>query len=192
MSVLAFFRRTSSEQALEQFLAGAERRAYQTALLTTRREADALDIVQDAMLQLVQHYRHRDSQEWPKLMQRILQNRIVDWVRQQQIQKGRFAMVLEDLEEDPLNQVADPKDINPLSLLSAQQDIQRVLRALEALPLRQRQCFLLRAWEGFDTQATAEALGISTGSVKTHYARSLDKLTQALINSQPAEVAYAT
>lgn len=190
MSVLAFFRRTSSEQALEQFLAGVERRAYQTALLTTRREADALDIVQDAMLQLVQHYRHQDSQEWPKLMQRILQNRIVDWVRQQQIQKGRFAMVLDDLEEDPLSQLEDPKDINPLSLLSAQQDIQRVLSALEALPLRQRQCFLLRAWEGFDTQATADALGISTGSVKTHYSRSLEKLTLALMNSQ-AEVAYA-
>jgi RNA polymerase sigma-70 factor, ECF subfamily len=191
VSVLAFFRRKSSEQALEQFLAGVERRAFQTALLTTRREADALDIVQDAMLQLVQHYREHDADEWPKLLQRILQNRIVDWVRQQQIQRGRLATVMDDSEEDPLNEYADPKDINPLSLLGAQQDIERVLNALESLPLRQRQCFLLRAWEGFDTQSTADALGISTGSVKTHYARSLEKLNHALMNKQPSEHAYA-
>lgn len=44
-------------QSLEEFLASVERRAYRTALLSTRKSADALDIVQDAMTQLVQYYR---------------------------------------------------------------------------------------------------------------------------------------
>lgn len=188
MSVLAFFNRKSREQALDSFLASVERRAYKTALLTTRREADALDIVQDSMLQLVQHYREHSTEEWPKLMQRILQHRIVDWVRQQQRQRGLFqSFEIDDAEEDPLLQVADPKDINPMALAIAEQDIQRVMGAIEKLPLRQRQCFLLRSWEGFDTDSTAQALGISAGSVKTHYSRSLEKLANAMINSTSTE-----
>jgi RNA polymerase sigma-70 factor, ECF subfamily len=185
MSVLAFFSRENREQALEQFLAAAELRAYQTAHLTTKREADALDIVQDAMLQLVQHYREHTPEEWPKLFQRILQHRIVDWVRFQYRQRGMLqAFNPDETEEDPLNNFADPRDVNPLALAIAQEDLSRIMHALEELPLRQRQCFLLRAWEGFDTQSTAQALGISSGSVKTHYSRSLEKLAKA-INIEP-------
>ncbi|MFO1370031.1 MAG: RNA polymerase sigma factor [Marinagarivorans sp.] len=192
MAVLAFFQRKRQELALEQFLAGAERRAYQSALLTTRREADALDLVQDAMLQLVQHYRTHTAEEWPKLFQRILQHKIVDWVRARQRQQGLYSQLDSDATEaDPWEQIMDPRDINPAAILMAQQDVQRVLNALEVLPLRQRQCFLLRAWEGFDTESTALALGISTGSVKTHYARALDKLNTALTCPAPSEPQYA-
>ncbi|HEY6527065.1 MAG TPA: RNA polymerase sigma factor [Cellvibrionaceae bacterium] len=192
MAVLAFFSRKAREQALEQFLTGVERRAYQSALLTTRREADALDIVQDTMLQLVQHYREHTAEEWPKLFQRILQHRIVDWVRMRQRQQGLYSQIdANENEEDPLHQFADPKDINPAAIVIAQQDINRVLNALELLPLRQRQCFLLRAWEGFDTENTAQALGISTGSVKTHYSRALEKLSKAMICPTPQEPSHA-
>lgn len=198
MAVLAFIQRKRKELALEQFLAAAERRAYQTALLTTRREADALDIVQDAMLQLVQHYRDHQADEWPKLFQRILQHKIVDWVRSRQRHQGLYRQNgphstsdADDLDDDPLAQIVDPRDINPAAILMAQQDVERVLSALELLPLRQRQCFLLRAWEGFDTESTAQALGISSGSVKTHYARALDKLNTALTCPAPQEPSYA-
>jgi RNA polymerase sigma-70 factor, ECF subfamily len=192
VAVLAFFSRKAREQALEQFLVSVERRAYQSALLSTRREADALDIVQDAMLQLVQHYRDRTAEEWPKLFQTILQNRIVDWVRTRQRQQGLYSQFdANENDEDPLHQFADPKDINPAAIVIAQQDINRVLEALELLPLRQRQCFLLRAWEGFDTENTAQTLGISTGSVKTHYSRALEKLSKAMICPTQPEVSHA-
>lgn len=192
MAVLAFFHRKRQELALAQFLAAAERRAFQSALLTTRREADALDIVQDAMLQLVQHYREQASDEWPKLFQRILQHKIVDWVRARQRQQRLYSPLDSDEpDDDPWAQVVDPREINPAAILIAQQDVQRVLEALEQLPLRQRQCFLLRAWEGFDTESTAAALGISTGSVKTHYARALAKLSSALTCPVPQEPSYA-
>ncbi len=170
---------------LDTFLASSERRAYRMALLATRRAADALDIVQDSMLQLVQHYRQRSPLEWPLLFQRILQNRIMDWHRQQTRQKRWFWQIDtkntdgEDI-EDPIDTVVDPRETNPQELLERAGDVETVLRVVEQLPLRQQQAFLLRAWEGLDVAATAAAMQCSEGSVKTHLFRALKTLRAAL------------
>lgn len=48
--------------------------------------------------------------------------------------------------------------------------------ALARLPERQRQVVIFRELEGLSTEETASALGISTGSVKTHRSRALKQL----------------
>lgn len=173
----------SSPLSLDVFLAQVERRAYKTALLSTRKPADALDIVQDSMLQLVQYYRDHHSDEWPLLFHRILQHKIMDWHRQQTRNKKWFWQKVADVEddsEDELNQIVDEREQNPAELLARSKDIQCVIQSLENLPLRQRQAFILRAWEGFDVSQTAAAMGCSEGSVKTHYFRALQSLREQL------------
>lgn len=60
-------------------------------------------------------------------------------------------------------------------------DDQRVLiGALQQLPARQREALVLRHWLGLKESEIAAAMGISCGSVKTHTARGIAALTQAM------------
>ncbi|WP_151481976.1 SigE family RNA polymerase sigma factor [Streptomyces albicerus] len=60
-------------------------------------------------------------------------------------------------------------------------DDQRVLiDALQQLPARQREALVLRHWLGLKESEIAAAMGISCGSVKTHTARGIAALTQAM------------
>src|SRR5262249_19932508 len=71
----------SSTRALNQFLAGVELKAFKIAQAALRHEDDALDAVQDAMLQLARAYSNRPPEEWRPLFYRILENRIRDMQR---------------------------------------------------------------------------------------------------------------
>lgn len=172
---------------LDQFLAEHERRAFRMAMIATGEQADALDIVQDAMLKLVRRYAHKPKTEWPALFHRIMQNAIKDWFRREKVRR-RWRQWLrrdQDSEEhdaapDPLEQVEQPGSHQPDEMLRQQLAMEKLDELLNQLPLRQQQAFLLRQWEGLDVAATAQAMGISEGSVKTHYSRAVHSLRAQL------------
>lgn len=171
---------------LDQFLAEHERRAFRMAMIATGEQADALDIVQDAMLKLVRRYAHKPNSEWPALFHRIMQNTIKDWYRREKVRKRwrhwfrREHNSEEDELPDPLEQVEQAGTNQPDELLKQQHAIDKLDELLNQLPLRQQQAFLLRQWEGLDVAATARAMGISEGSVKTHYSRAVHSLRSQL------------
>lgn len=166
------------QRTLERFLAGVERRAYRMARIATRNSDDALDIVQDAMLKLVEKYADRGEAELGPLFHCILQSRIRDWYRRSSV-RNRLRSWLgsdDESEEDPLQLIADPAGRSPDEILAARGGIEALEEALTSLPLRQQQAFLLRAWEGLDVKDTARAMKCAEGSVKTHYSRALAAL----------------
>jgi RNA polymerase sigma-70 factor (ECF subfamily) len=176
-----------SKQALDRFLAGVERRAFLIARMATRDVDEAMDIVQDSMLQLVRHYGGRDEAEWPPLFHRILQRRIFDWYRRARV-RNRWRHWFsrdEETEGDPLENQADPGAVDPAQAAFADRTIGALNAAIGELPLRQQQAFLLRAWEGLDTEQTARAMGCSAGSVKTHYSRAVHTLREQLKGHEP-------
>ena len=164
---------------MQTFLAEIEGRAFSIAQYATGNRDDALDIVQDTMMKLVQNYSDHEKSSWKPLFYSILQSRILDWHRRQSV-RNRFRSWLhwdeEEETENPLEQVADALQAAPDIALQDAQFGADLNKALSALPLRQQQVFLLRVWEGLDIAETAAAMQCSESSVKTHYARALEKL----------------
>ncbi len=140
---------------------------------------EALDLVQDTMLDFVRRYAGRPEGEWQVLFYRVLQSRITDWYRRTAV-RNRFRHWFnrddDDNGEDPLQSVADTKSPDAVQVMMRKDIAAALEKALGRLPLRQRQAFLLRAWEGLDVAQTARAMGCSEGSVKTHYSRAVHTL----------------
>jgi RNA polymerase sigma-70 factor, ECF subfamily len=171
-------------RALNQFLAGVELKAFKIAQAALRNEDDALDAVQDAMLQLARAYAARPAQEWKPLFYRILENRIRDMQRRRTVRGRVLAWVPfrgdgDEEEPDLISQAPSP-DPQPVRRLELDEAVGALEKALDALPRRQQQAFLLRALEGLDVAETAAAMGCSEGSVKTHYFRAVQALRAQL------------
>ena len=167
---------------MQNFLVQVESKAYRMAEIATQNQADALDIVQDAMIKLVEKYSDKPAEEWKPLFYTILQSRIMDYFRRKKVMSKLFFWKQLDKAgeeyDEPHHQASD--FITPERLVSGERNIKQVNLALKKLPLRQQQCFLLRSWEGLSVKETAQAMGCSEGSVKTHYSRARDALKNAL------------
>ena len=179
----------ASAQELSDFLKDNERRAYKRAYFQVRNEEAALDIVQDSMMKLVEHYSHKGLDELPMLFQRILTNTTLDWFRRQKTRNALFSN-LGDLEtgdnesfdllesllvEDPTGRAESVETTTQRA-----QILLEIEKEIQALPPRQREAFLMRYWEELDVAETASAMGCSEGSVKTHCSRAVHTLAKAL------------
>jgi RNA polymerase sigma-70 factor (ECF subfamily) len=171
-------------RTLDRFLVSVEKRAFRIARIAVRNDDDALDIVQDAMLQLARRYAQRPAEEWRPLFYRILQNRIRDCQRRRKVRARLMSWLpgwkSEDEEQsDPYEGMADARP-QPQDLLATDQAMAKLEQALAELPGRQQEAFMLRNFEGMDVAQTAAAMGCSQGSVKTHYSRAVHTLREQL------------
>ncbi len=142
------------------------------------------------MLKLAEKYAAKPSEELPLLFQRILQNTIRDYYRRQKVRNMWTTLLSalspshEDEDFDPLEtlEAADGSNNknNPSDQLARMQLIGIIEKAIETLPARQREAFLLRYWEEMDVAQTAEVMGCSEGSVKTHCSRATHALAEVL------------
>jgi RNA polymerase sigma-70 factor (ECF subfamily) len=180
----------ATEQELSDFLKSVEKRAFKRSVYHVRDGEAALDIVQDSMMKLAQHYGDKPPAELPMLFQRILTNTTLDWFRRRKTRNALFSN-MSDFESSGAD--GDFDLLETLEVLtnsegteSAQDATERaqVLQEIELhikeLPGRQREAFLMRYWEEMDVAETATAMGCSEGSVKTHCSRAVKALSKAL------------
>ena len=180
----------ATEKELNDFLAGVEKRAFKRCLFQVRDDEAALDIVQDSMMKLAEHYGDKPVAELPMLFQRILSNSTLDWFRRQ---KTRSQVMVNFSDMRPLD---DESDLEPLDAISneeashwsqsgekwlqSREMVGVIEQEIQNLPARQREAFLLRYWEELDVAETAAAMGCTEGSVKTHCSRAIAALVIAL------------
>jgi RNA polymerase sigma-70 factor (ECF subfamily) len=182
-------RALQKEQQLNRFLAEVERRALRIAEIGVRDRDEALDLVQDAMIKLVRKYADRSSDEWSPLFYRILQNGVRDWHRRQVVRNRVMVWFGRSADDgdiyDPVAAAPDPAGRAPEEEVSNSEAMAMLENAVHALPMRQREAFMLRTFEGLDVAGTAVAMGCSEGSVKTHYSRAIHSLRDTLGDFEP-------
>lgn len=180
----------ATDKELSDFLKSIEKRAFKRTVYAVRDDEAALDIVQDSMIRLAERYADRPPAELPMLFQRIMSNATMDWFRRQKV-RNAVVQNLSDFEGGEDNDDFDLLESlhaveGSLGAESAADAVSReqILLVIEAeiaeLPARQREAFLLRYWEEFDVAETAEVMGCSEGSVKTHCSRAVHALAKAL------------
>ena len=158
----------ASDKELSDFLRSVEKRAFKRAVYAVRDDDAALDIVQDAMIRLAEKYADRPPAELALLFQRILSNATMDWFRRQKV---RNAVVRNFSDFEVAEQEGEFDLLEVLEMIEAE---------VARLPARQREAFILRYWEELDVAETAQSMGCSEGSVKTHCSRAVHALAQAL------------
>jgi len=142
------------------------------------------------MMKLTVKYASKSVEELPLLFQRILQNTIRDYYRRQRTRSlwttlfSAFAPNDQDkdhedfdiLETLPVKQESNEPDAQ----LEKAQLIDLMEKAMEVLPARQREAFILRYWEEMSLAETAAVMNCSEGSVKTHCSRATHTLASIL------------
>lgn len=150
------------------------------------------------MLKLAEKYPARPLAELPLLFQRILQNTIRDFYRRQKV-RSMWTTPISSLfgggdgedDHDPLETLEVESDSKfsepPAEQFERSQVLGFIEKALEKLPARQRQAFLLRYWEEMGVAEAAKIMGCSEGSVKTHCSRATHALA-AMLKKQGIEL----
>lgn len=129
---------------------------------------DAEDVAQESLARLL---RYRDSQPpsaWKPLLFRIATNMLHDHSRQRRAGPYRRTLPLEDV----ALRVADAQ-AGPERALDDRLQLERVLAAIESLPSKCRQVFLLSRFQGMSNQAIAERCGISVRMVEKQISKAL-------------------
>ena len=177
----------ATTKELSDFLVSVERRAFKQTVYAVRDDHASLDIVQDAMMKLAEKYGDKPAVELPMLFQRILQNTMRDFWRRQKVRNlwttllSSFGGVEDGEDHDPLEKIdVEDNSDEPSVQLEQSQTIKLIEKALEKLPARQREAFVLRYWEEMDVAETAKVMGCSDGSVKTHCSRAVHSLAVEL------------
>ncbi len=134
--------------------------------------AEAEDVVADAFCDLHRHWgRLRDPDAAPA----YLRSAVCNLTRMRQ----RHQKVVQRHAAEPPQEVSSAESQSIL-----REDQHEVVHALRELPSRQREALVLRYWLDLREADIAQAMGISTGSVKVHTSRGMAALTKALIGKQ--------
>ena len=180
---------STAEQRLKFFMRDVTGRALVMMESATQgHNGIAMDLVQEAFISLHKSYAEKSTDEWYPLFYTILNNKLQDWRRKESRRAFSFSFFKkadQESEDDEILDIVDESTPNPLQFLSQELAVEEIQEAISKLPVRQQQAFMLRAWEGFDTQTTAEIMNCSEGSVKTHYHRAIQGLRNSLSHLNP-------
>jgi RNA polymerase sigma-70 factor (sigma-E family) len=136
-----------------------------TAYLLTGDRGHAEDLLQTALIKTYRHWSRIDHDDPTAFVRRVLVTTHAGWRRRLRVSEfvSSTPLLAGDLQQAP--------DLGERDVMTA---------ALAQLPPRMRAVLVLRYWEDLSEAGTAEALGCSVNTVKTHTSRGLARLRELL------------
>jgi RNA polymerase sigma-70 factor, ECF subfamily len=150
--------------------------AYALARWLTRNDADAADVVQEAMLRAFRYfdsYREGDAKSW---VLRIVRRTCYSWLERNR--PADFVPLEAEAELDA--EVAGPATVsNTEALLQSRSDLRRLDALIEALPTPLREVIVLRELNELGYREIAEVVGVPVGTVMSRLHRARSALRRA-------------
>ena len=155
-----------SREAFRDYVAGRSPALLRTAYLLTGDRRDAEDLLQTALAKTYLAWdRIRDREALDGYVRRVMVNTQTSWWRRRKI------------DEYPADELPERRSERDATEDVALHDA--LWTALAQLPKRQRAMVVLRYYEDLTEAETADALGVSVGTVKSTTSRALMKLRES-------------
>lgn len=139
--------------------------------ITRKVRDDEADLAQDACLRLVETSRREAVAAPAHLLFRIARNLVIDRMRS----RARTARLFQAAEIQDQYRCPAP---DPERVLLASERLRRALRAIEAMPDRRREAFLLHRIDGLSYSQIARRMGVGIKAVEKHISSAMLQLVR--------------
>ena len=169
-----------NEDAFAQLVVQYEKQIYNLALRMTGDREAAFDLSQETFLKAWRAISlFQFDSKFSTWLCRIASNTCIDYLRKQKKQHTISLTGMDDDNEAYEIAITD-SSLDPARITEAAQDRQAVLQALQSLPADYRIALSLRAIEDMSYDQIAEALNLSSGTVKSRISRARERVRKLL------------
>ena len=155
--------------------------AYNLARWLTRNDQDAEDVVQEACLRALKFYggfQGGDGRAW---LLAIVRNTSYTWLRKHRVREQNLPL-------EEMYDLLQDEECGPEALALQSVDKEMLRKALEALPVENREVIVLRELEGLSYKEIAAIADLPVGTVMSRLARGRQRLQRDLAARMNEEV----
>ena len=162
--------------AFETLYAKHKGALFRFVLRSMKARGEAEELFQDVWMRVIEaRARYAPQAKFTTWLYTIAHNRLVDHWRARGL-----ALVSLDDEDHPVSEVAAGPGSEPQRVVEARQALDRLSAALAALPLAQRDAFLLHHEGGLGIAEIAAATGCAPEAAKSRLRYAMSKLREAI------------
>lgn len=161
-----------NESAFNRLASKYQDKIYWHARRMTGNHLDADEIVQEVLLVLynkLKTFEYKSSlYTW---IYTITNTRSINYLKKKNL-KNFFSL------DDILNKKSEDKDV--IDNLEDKQKLEKIEKALQKLPIKQREVFIMRNYDELSYEEIAEITGKSVGALKANHFHALNKIKELI------------
>jgi RNA polymerase sigma factor (sigma-70 family) len=163
--------------AFEQLYGRHKGPVYRYVLRSVKGRGEAEELFQDVWMKVVEaRARYVPRAKFTTWLYTIAHNRLVDHWRA----RGLVVVASTDDEEAKVDEPAAPPSAEPQRINEARETLERLAKAIEALPIAQREVFLLHCEGDLTVPEIAAATGANEEAAKSRLRYAMNKLREAI------------